>query len=83
MTRFNPKNNRFPYLAALFFGVAIAVTIFLDRPAPSPQKEAELPRGKNTTYHPFSDPPEYRLNSKQPCSREYSYCTRALFPENT
>ena len=61
MTRFNPKNNRFPYLAALFFGVAIAVTIFLDRPAPSPHKEAALPRGENTAYHLFSDHPEYRL----------------------
>jgi|ETNmetMinimDraft_28_1059901.scaffolds.fasta_scaffold10750_3 S1-C subfamily serine protease len=61
MTRFNPKNNRFPYLAALFFGMAIAVTLFLDRPAPSPHKETVLPIGEDTAFNPFSDHPEYQL----------------------
>ena len=61
MARSNLKNNRFPYLAALFFGMAVVVTIFLDRPAPSPHKEAALPIGENTAYHPFSDLPEYQL----------------------
>ena len=61
MTRFNPKNNRFPYLAALFFGVAIAGTLFLDRPAPSPHKETVPPIGENTAFNPLSDHPEYQL----------------------
>ena len=61
MTIFNPKNNRFPYLAALFFGIAIAVTLFLDRPAPSPHKETVPPIGENTAFNPLSDHPEYRL----------------------
>ena len=61
MTRFNPKNNRFPYLATLFFGLAIAGTLFLDRPAPSPHKETVPPIGENTAFNPLSDHPEYRL----------------------
>ncbi len=61
MTRFNPKNNRFPYLAALFFGVTIAGTLFLDRPAPSPHKETVPPVGENTAFNPLSDHPEYQL----------------------
>ena len=61
MTRFNPKNNRFPSLAALFFGVAIAGTLFLDRPAPSSHKETVPPIGENTAFNPLSDHPEYQL----------------------
>ena len=60
MTRFNPKNNRLPYLAALFFGMVIVVPLFLDRPAPSPHKET-VPIGENTAFNPLSDHPEYQL----------------------